>query len=59
MSMSIGFISAIPLLEFGTVSVIQDEVGSRLHSSWLWGVIPHFVLSGILMLAAWKTRRLG
>jgi hypothetical protein len=43
MTLSIGVINAVQLLVMGTVAEAANTFTDRLHSSWLWSVLPFFV----------------
>jgi hypothetical protein len=48
MTASLGVINAVQLFFKGTVPVVANDFHDRLHSSWLWAVVPFFVAGGYL-----------
>ena len=55
MTCVIGAINAVQLYSKGTVSIVVNAFHDRLHSSWLWSVLPFFVASVYL---CWITIRM-
>lgn len=52
MTLSIGMINAVQLLIKPTVSIVENPYLDRLHSAWLWSVIPLFVAGLYLFIHA-------
>ena len=48
MTFTIAVLNAIQLLATGTVAVVENSFTDRLHSAWLWSVLP-FVLAGTIL----------
>jgi hypothetical protein len=48
MTLMLGVINGLQLLSSGTVDVVENEFADRLHSSWLWSVIP-FLIAGLYL----------
>jgi hypothetical protein len=44
----LGVINGIQLLFTGTVASVTNEFSDRLHSSWLWSVLP-FMVAGVYL----------
>lgn len=55
MTFSIAVLNAIQLLATGTVAVVENSFTDRLHSAWLWSVLP-FVLAGTIL--CWRALRM-
>jgi len=59
MSFTMGLINAVELSSVTTVSTVGNEFHDRLHSSWLWSVLPFFAigvyLSWISISTLWNS----
>ncbi len=56
MTFFLGINNGVQLLSTGTVDVVENEFTDRLHSSWLWSVLP-FLISGLYLY--WHSAVLG
>ena len=55
-TLSIGIINSVQLLIKPTVSIVENPFTDRLHSAWLWSVLP-FVVAGLyLFIHAWQIK---
>jgi len=48
MTFMLGVINGVQLLSSGTVDVVGNEFTDRLHSSWMWSVMP-FLVAGLYL----------
>jgi len=56
MSLVLGIINAWTLMLTGTVDKVQNIFSDRLHSSWLWSVVPMLFIAAYLAYLAWSFR---
>lgn len=50
----IGVLNAFQLRNNDTVAIVQNEFHDRLHSSWVWSVVPFFLAAGYLGWTAYS-----
>ena len=53
---AIGAINGLTLMQTGTVDAVQNVFHDRIHSAWIWSVIPHFLAGSYLACAAFHTQ---
>ena len=53
---AIGAINGLTLMQTGTVDAVQNVFHDRIHSAWIWSVIPHFLAGSYLAYAAFHTQ---
>ncbi|MEI8211225.1 MAG: hypothetical protein WCI02_03700 [Planctomycetota bacterium] len=56
MSLVLGLINALTLMLTGTVDKVQNIFSDRLHSAWLWSVVPMLLMTAYLAYLAWSFR---
>jgi hypothetical protein len=56
MSLVLGIINASTLMFSGTVDNVQNIFRDRLHSAWLWSVVPMLLMTAYLAYLAWSFR---
>lgn len=54
MTFAIGVVNGYSLLQTGTVDVVKNVFHDRVHSAWLWSVLPYLCAGGYLGFVAFR-----
>lgn len=53
-TLAIGSINGFILVKNGTVDVVENVFHDRIHSAWLWSVVPYLCASAYMAFAAFR-----